>query len=216
MTDNLARRNAVRRAWDAVADDYAAARRPDGPDARLLDELAAELPDGARVLDVGCGDGRRTMATLLAADPSVDVVGLDVSRVQLDLAREAVPMARLVQGDMTSLPFSHGAFDAVTAYHSVFHVPRGQHPAVYAEFARVLAPGGFVLTTVGSGRSESVRQNWLGSGHPMFWSTPGATVTTAQLEDAGFSVEWKRRVDDPLGSTALFVLARLRPRAAHD
>jgi SAM-dependent methyltransferase len=210
MTDDAARRNAIRRAWDAVADDYADARRPDGPDADLLRELASDLPAGARVLDVGCGDGRRTMATLLDADSTLEVVGLDFSRVQLDLAREAVPGARLLQADMTALPVADDAVDAVSAYHSVFHVPREQHPTVYGEFARVLRPGGVVLVTVGSGRSESTRRNWLGSGHAMFWSTPGSAATTAQLSDAGFDVEWERRVDDPLGNTALFVLARRR------
>jgi ubiquinone/menaquinone biosynthesis C-methylase UbiE len=210
MTDERARRNAVRVAWDSVAESYAAARRPDGPDARLLDELAADLPPDARVLDVGCGDGRRTVETLLTADPTLDVVGLDFSRVQLRLARDAVPAARLVQADMTNIPFLSRAFDAVTAYHSVFHVPRTDHPTVYAEFARILRPDGVLLMTVGRGRSESIQRNWLGSGHAMFWSTPGAEQTKTQLRDAGFAVEWERLVDDPLGSTALFVLARLR------
>ncbi|AUV82086.1 SAM-dependent methyltransferase [Salinigranum rubrum] len=208
MTDDLTRRTQVRSAWDAVADDYAAARRHDGPDTDLLVDLAAALPEGARVLDVGCGDGRRTVETLLDADPTLDVVGLDFSRVQLGLARAAVPAATLVQADMTGLPFSDETVDAVTAYHSVFHVPRAEHPTVYAEFARVLRPGGYVLTTVGTGRSESIRRNWLGSGHAMFWSTPGPETTKDQLEAAGFSVEWERHVDDPLGSTALFVRAR--------
>ena len=208
MTDHSVRRNAVRRAWDAVAADYAAARRADGPDADLLRDLAAGLPDAARVLDAGCGDGRRTIATLLDADPSLDVVGLDVSRVQLGLAREAVSGSRLVQADMTALPVRDGTFDAVSAYHSVFHVPREEHPAVYAEFARVLRPGGRVLATVGGSRAESTRRNWLGSGHAMFWSTPGPAVTRSQLDDAGFAIEWERQVDDPLGSTARFVLAR--------
>jgi hypothetical protein len=43
----------------------------------------------------------------------------------------------------------------------------------------------------------------------MFWSTPGPAVTRSQLADAGFAIEWERQVDDPLGSTARFVLARL-------
>jgi ubiquinone/menaquinone biosynthesis C-methylase UbiE len=208
------RRNAVRRAWDAVADDYAAVRRADGPDSRLLVELAADLPRGARVLDVGCGDGRRTIATLRDADSSLAVVGLDVSRVQLDLARDVGEA--LVQGEMTRLPFAAESVDAVTAYHSVFHVPREDHPAVYAEFARVLRPAGRLLVTVGSGRSETTRQNWLGSGQPMFWSTPGPAATRRQLDTAGFAIEWERRVDDPLGSTALFVLARLRESAGEE
>lgn len=207
MAPEYSRRKAVQRAWDAVADDYAAARRADGPDSRLLAELATELPANGRVLDLGCGDGQRTIATLVEAEPSLTVVGLDVSRVQLELARglDEPP----VQGEMTSLPFAGGSFDAVTAYHSVFHVPREDHPAVYAECARVLRPGGRLLMTVGSSRSESTRGNWLGSGHEMYWSTPGPAVTKEQLDAAGFVVDWERRVDDPLGSTALFVLARV-------
>jgi ubiquinone/menaquinone biosynthesis C-methylase UbiE len=207
MSRGYDRRRAVERAWDAVAEEYAAARRADGPDSRLLAELTDALPADGRVLDAGCGDGERTVATLVDAEPSLTVVGLDVSRVQLELARHL--REPLVQGEMSTLPFAADSFDAVTAYHSVFHVPREDHPAVYAEFARVLRPGGYLLMTVGSSRSESTRRNWLGSGHAMFWSTPGPAVTKRQLDEAGFEMEWERRVDDPLGSTALFVLARL-------
>jgi ubiquinone/menaquinone biosynthesis C-methylase UbiE len=198
-------RNAVRRAWDAVADDYARNRRADGEDAALIDDLLAALPPDARVLDVGCGDGKRTLANLAG----VEAVGLDFSRRQLELARGTVPDARLVQADMTAIPLRADSVDGITAYHAVFHVPRDQHPAVYGEFARVLRPGGLVLTTVGTGRSESTRRNWMGSGKPMFWSTPGREATRTQLEEAGFEVVWERFVDDPLGSRALFALVRL-------
>jgi ubiquinone/menaquinone biosynthesis C-methylase UbiE len=199
-------RNVVRRAWDAVADDYARNRRADGEDAALIDELVAGLPpdSNARVLDVGCGDGRRTLANLPPG-----TIGLDFSRRQLELARETDPDARLVQADMTAIPLRDEVVDGITAYHAVFHVPRDRHPDVYREFARVLRPGGLLLTTVGTGRTETTRQNWMNSGKPMFWSTPGRRATTDQLRDAGFEVVWERFVDDPLGSEALFVLARL-------
>ncbi|WP_089697621.1 class I SAM-dependent methyltransferase [Halogranum gelatinilyticum] len=201
-------RDAVRRAWDAVADDYAAKRRADGEDAALIEDLLADLPADARVLDVGCGDGQRTLTNLVGA---ADALGLDFSRRQLELARGAAPDARLVQADMTALPVADGAVDAITAYHAVFHVSRSQHPAVYEEFARVLAPGGRLLMTVGAGRSDATRRNWLDSGHAMYWSTPGRRATVSQLDEAGFDVVWERFVDDPLGSQALFVLAERRP-----
>jgi ubiquinone/menaquinone biosynthesis C-methylase UbiE len=197
-------RRAVRRAWDAAADDYAAARRRDGPDERLLDHLRERLPAGARVLDVGCGDGRRTLGNL-----DGPAVGLDFSRRQLELAGETVDAASLVQADMTALPFADDAFDGVTAYHAVFHVPRSEHPGVYREFARVLRPGGVLLASVGSGRSESIRRDWLGSGVPMFWSTSGLEAARTHLREAGFEVLWQRAVDDPDGSLSRFVLAEL-------
>jgi hypothetical protein len=46
-------------------------------------------------------------------------------------------------------------------------------------------------------------------GGRMFFSTPGRDRTVAQLEDAGFELAWDRYVDDPLGSSAYFVCARL-------
>jgi ubiquinone/menaquinone biosynthesis C-methylase UbiE len=196
-------RNAVRKAWDAVSEDYARNRNPHGNDADLLAELLETLPADPLVLDVGCGDGARTLANL-----PVSAVGLDFSRAGLSLARESRPNP-LVQGDMVSLPFADGSFDAVTAYHAVFHVERSRHPEVYAEFARVLRPGGRVLTTVGTGAYQTTRRDWLGSGHAMFFSTPGKDRTLAQLRAAGFEVVWERFVDDPLGSSALFVCAEL-------
>lgn len=197
-------RQRVREAWDAVADDYARMRNPDGPDAALLDELVSDLPAEARILDIGCGDGARTLANLPDG-----TVGLDFSRIQLDLASDRVPGARLLQGDMTSLPVADDSVDALTAYHAVFHVPRPEHPSVYAEFARVLQPGGRLLMTVGRGSGDSTARNWLDSGETMYWSTPGRDTTVAQLRDAGFTIDWERLVDDPLGSEALFVLATI-------
>ena len=198
-------RDAVRRSWERVADAYARQRDPDGPDAALLEELLALLPDGATVVDVGCGDGARTLANLGGAR----TVGVDLARRPLELARETAPDAALVQGEMTSLPVADGVADAVTAYHAVFHVASADHPAVYREFARVLRPGGYALLTIGSGRTDSVRENWLGTGEPMYWSTPEPATTRRQLREAGFEIEWTRTVDDPLGSSTGFVLARL-------
>ena len=197
-------RNAVRVAWDRVSETYANNRNPDGNDADLIAELLESLPDDARVLDVGCGDGMRTLANLPA-----DAVGLDLSRRGLELADGNVPNP-LVQGDMVHLPFADGSFDGITAYHAVFHVERSTHPAVYAEFARVLKPGGRVLMTVGQGAYQSTRRDWLRSGESMFFSTPGSDRTEVQLEEAGFEVVEERYVDDPLGSSALFFVAERR------
>ncbi|MDB2272019.1 class I SAM-dependent methyltransferase [Halorubrum ezzemoulense] len=203
-------RNAVRRAWDEVAETYAARRDPDGSDAALIDDLldalasdpAVAADGGPLVLDVGCGDGARTLANL-----PPDSVGVDVSRRGLDLARETVPDARLVHGEMSALPFAADRFDAVTAYHAVFHVERERHPDVYDEFARVLRPGGRLLLTLPSGRFETVRRGWMGG--EMFFSAPGRERALDQLRAAGFSDVETRTATDPLGSSTEFAFARL-------
>jgi ubiquinone/menaquinone biosynthesis C-methylase UbiE len=193
-------RSDVRDAWDEVAETYARRRDPDGSDAALIDDLLAELPPDPLVLDVGCGDGARTLANLPAGS-----VGLDFSRRGLELANEAVPEARLVQGDMTALPVGDAAVDGITAYHAVFHVPRDEQAAVYREFARVLRPGGAVLMTLPGGRFETVRRGWMGG--EMFFSAPGRERTLQQLRDAGFESLRTPTADDPLGSSTEFVLA---------
>jgi len=197
-------RRQVKEAWEGLAEPYAQHRDPDGPDAELVDDLVASLPDGATVLDVGCGDGERTLARM----DGVRAVGIDVARRQTTLARRNVPEAHVLQGDMLSIPLADSSVDAVTAYHAVFHVDREKHPAIYEEFARVLRPGGTVLMTVGSSAYQTVRRNWLSTGESMYFSTPGKRETLRQLEVAGFTVEWQRRVDDPLGSDVPFVQAK--------
>jgi len=195
-------RNDVRRAWDDVAATYAHRRDPDGSDAALIDDLLAGLPPDPDVLDVGCGDGARTLANLPAGS-----VGLDVSRRGLDLATETVPEARLVHGEMSALPLAADSVDAITAYHAVFHVERERHPDVYAEFARALRPGGRLLVTLPSGRFETVRRGWMGG--RMFFSAPGRDRTLAQLREAGFADLETETATDPLGSSTEFALATL-------
>jgi SAM-dependent methyltransferase len=195
-------RSEVRRAWDDVAATYADRRDPDGSDAALIDDLLAGLPPDPDVLDVGCGDGARTLANLPAGS-----VGVDVSRRGLDLAAETVPEARLVHGEMSALPLAAESVDAITAYHAVFHVERDRHPDVYAEFARALRPGGRLLMTLPSGRFETVRRGWMGG--RMFFSAPGRDRTLAQLREAGFTDVETTTATDPLGSDTEFALATL-------
>jgi ubiquinone/menaquinone biosynthesis C-methylase UbiE len=198
-------RKQVKSAWEDAASDYARVRPVDGDDAALVRDLVESLGPDATVLDVGCGDGMRTLSNM----GGVTALGLDVARTQVEMAAGNVPSAHLLQGDMVSIPLADDSVDAITAYHAVFHVQREDHPAVYREFARLLRPGGSVLLTVGSSAYERVRADWLGTGKEMFFSTPGQRETVRQLEDAGFDIRWQRRVEDPLGSTVPFVLADL-------
>jgi SAM-dependent methyltransferase len=190
----------VKRLWEDVSGTYARRRDPDGPDAALIDDLIESLPADARVLDVGCGDGARTLANLPEGS-----VGLDLARAGLSMAADKAPGGHLVQGDMTALPLSADSVDGVTAYHAVFHVPRGQHPDVYEAFARVLRPGGRLLMTLPGGRFETVRRNWMGG--EMFFSAPGRERTLDQLREAGFTEVSTTTSDDPLGSATEFVFA---------
>jgi ubiquinone/menaquinone biosynthesis C-methylase UbiE len=92
---------------------------------------------GRRVLDLACGSGR--YARLLAAEGAAMVLALDQSWQML----RQVHGATAVRGNMSSLPFTSGSFDAVICGLAVGHAPDLE--GWMREVARVLTPGGVLL-----------------------------------------------------------------------
>jgi ubiquinone/menaquinone biosynthesis C-methylase UbiE len=107
----------------------------------LIEALA--LPDGARVLEVGCGRGVALVPLAERCRPA-HLVGLDLEPqllaiAEARLARRGVH-AELVVGDVRAMPFADASFDVVIDFGTCWHVTR---PAdALTEVARVLAPGG--------------------------------------------------------------------------
>ena len=102
----------------------------------------AEITPGVIVLDLACGTG--DIAAALAAR-GARVVGLDLTREMIDLARQratARPVAWMV-GDMMQLPCRTASVDVVTAGYGLRNMP-ALEPAL-DEIARVLRPGGRFL-----------------------------------------------------------------------
>jgi len=96
-----------------------------------------------RALDVGCGTGRNTDALT-----SKSVVGIDLSRQELLLARERFGASvALLQASATHLPFRDGAFDKLLCAGVLQHIPGdNQRALVVEEMARVLSrPARLVL-----------------------------------------------------------------------
>ena len=193
-SDPTAFRASVMDGYDELAAEYDAQREAQFPDV-LVDALESTLA-GGRLLDVGCGGGR---GVLTAYAERFDAVGLDVSREQLRIAGDNAPAAVRLQGDTTALPFPTDAFDAVTALHSVIHVPRDQHAAVYRELRRVLADDGVAVVTAGIGAWEGENEDWLDAGATMQWSFPAAEETETMFADAGLDVVESEEVDEEYG-----------------
>ncbi|MFD1939185.1 class I SAM-dependent DNA methyltransferase [Nonomuraea mangrovi] len=115
----------------------------------------AELVQGTGpVADLGCGHGHVT-ARLHAL--GLSVLGVDLSPRMVVLARRAHPGLRFDQGSMTALDLPEAALGGIVALHSIIHIPQERLPEVFAEFSRVLAPGGHVLLSFQVG-DERVRR----------------------------------------------------------
>lgn len=108
---------------------------------------------GLNLLDVGCGTGLYSLRACMAG---AKVVGIDVSKKMLEIAKEKAKRLSLpinfIEGDMENLSFLNNSFDVVL---SVTALEFSEDPVkAVKEFFRVLKPGGKVVIGVLSSQSK--------------------------------------------------------------
>lgn len=138
-------------AFDAIGDRYDEAFPHKEGQLSAGEWLAASLPAGSRVLDLGCGTGMPTARQM--ADAGFEVVGVDLSDGMVKLARQYVPGAIFHQLDIADLrpggPVDLGRFDAVAAFFSLLMLPRAEIPFALRTVHELLVPGGlFIMSMV--------------------------------------------------------------------
>lgn len=140
----------TRAAYDGFAELYAsqfADRLETRPFARNMIGTFAELVRGTgnvRVADVGCGPGH---LTAMLHELGLEAFGFDLSPGMVDRARRDRPGLRFEEARMEALPVEDGTLGGVLAHYSMIHTPPGELPALLAEQARVLEPGGLLLVS---------------------------------------------------------------------
>jgi len=172
--------------YDAMADTWEAwaGQVEDDPRAEWLEQLVSRLPEGARVVELGCGNGT---AETVALARRFRLTGVDLSGEQLRRARERVPGAEFLQADFTALELEHGSLDAVAAFYSFNHVPRDLLAHLFGRIHQWLVPGGLFLAALGAGDTDDWFGEWLGA--PMFFSSFPPETNSRLLAEAGFELE---------------------------
>ncbi|MCM2466750.1 class I SAM-dependent methyltransferase [Methanoculleus oceani] len=100
-----------------------------------------DLPPGAAVLELGCGNGK-TLAALIRRPWNVTAADISPHAVALARRHPGTAAASLTVADIRCLPFSRGTFDAVFLVHIIGHLPGPGRQAAASEVCRVLRPGG--------------------------------------------------------------------------
>lgn len=123
---------------------------------RLIADV--RLRQGQQVLDLGSGTGYPALLAAQVVGPQGRVVGIDLADDMLAAARrKAGRLGRsnveFRTGDVTTLPFPSGSFDAVTSRFCLMFLP--EIPKAVAEIARVLKPGGYLAAAVWSGPDKN-------------------------------------------------------------
>lgn len=128
-----------------------------------------DIPAGAAVLELGCGNGK-TLSAL--ARHSSGAVAIDVSPRAVALARQRPDTAsvHLAVADARHLPFCGETFDAVFIVHVAGHLTGPGRRALASEVRRVLLPGGttffrgFSIEDMRAGKGEETEHRTFARG----------------------------------------------------
>jgi SAM-dependent methyltransferase len=194
--------------FQAVLD---ASLRPRGPE--FLYDLVGELglPRGANVVDVGCGEGKHTLA--LAERFGFVVRGIDPVRRHIDLAQEALSVAskrnpelgKLVHfevGAAEGIPLADASVDLVWCRDVLVHVEALDK--AYAECRRVLRENGRVLVYqwFGTDRLEPREAEWLWKTMRVVPASADPQRTEAAIAAAGLRIEKRIELGSEWGERA--------------
>ena len=142
----------VRAVYEDQAAQFDADRSRALFEARWLARFSSALPQGASVLDLGCGTGE-PIARWFKAE-GFAVTGVDFAPAMLDIARARWPQGDWIEADMRD--FDLGCcFDGIVAWNSFFHLAPDAQRECIARMAAHLAPGGSILVTVGPRAGET-------------------------------------------------------------
>ncbi len=112
---------------------------------RLLGESRIDLAS-ARILEVGCGRGKRLLDYVRWGAPPDHLFGIDLMECLVRTARSILPLTGLVVSSAGNLPFRDSYFDLVTQFYMFTSILDPElRKAAAREIWRVLRPGGALL-----------------------------------------------------------------------
>jgi SAM-dependent methyltransferase len=131
--------------YEKIASDFSHTRGWFWPELGFIWNL---IPKKARLLDIGCGNGR--LLTMPESN-EVDYVGIDFSRGLIDIARSRYadrPHTEFLEGNALALPFLDKTFDTVVSFAVFHHIPSRPYRIQFLrEAARVAKPGALIVIT---------------------------------------------------------------------
>jgi SAM-dependent methyltransferase len=188
----------VAEGYDRMGEAFSAWNDARPPEVRswFLGEVLARLTLGSSVLELGCGPG--TDAADLSAGRRY--VGVDLSIVQLSIARLRVPHATFVLGDFTSMFFRPGSLDGVVAFYAFDHVPQDEVERTFGRIFGWLRRGGRLMSSLPTIAAEDRVEEWLGV--PMFFASLALPSYERLMHQTGFLLElseFREEVDPRYG-----------------
>ncbi len=153
----------------------------------LFCTLVCEGDAGRAVADVGCGPGALTPR--LAAR-GLEPHGVDLSPEMVRVARRDHPAFPFEVADVRDLPFADASLAGALGWFSLMYLAPEDRPRAFGELARVVRPGGYLVTGFKVG-DDSLRRGGrrVGVEFDIYWLSP--EEVERRITDAGFRVVFR-------------------------
>jgi 2-polyprenyl-3-methyl-5-hydroxy-6-metoxy-1,4-benzoquinol methylase len=170
------------------------------------DRFVTCLPEGATVLDLGCGSGVPVAYHL--AQHGFRVTGVDTSPTLISLCRKRLPDQEWVVSAMQSVAL-HRRFDGILGWDSFFFLTHDDQRKMFKVFAAHAAPSAFLMFNTGSEHGEAIGEY---RGESLYHASLDSVEYQMLLDQFGFDVV-AHAVEDPTAGGRTIWLAQSRRRA---
>jgi len=187
-------RDQIAASYDAVARQYAEAigdELVDKPVDRAWLNLMVEVTAGGILADAGCGPGH---VTAYLSEQGAMVVGIDVSPGMIAVAASRYQGIDFEVGSLLALPAGDAAWSGAVCAYSIIHLEPEQRPVAFAELARVIVAGGWLLLSFHidddaheAGAVKRVTE-WWGEQVALEFHFLDPQVIAREVDQAGFTV----------------------------
>jgi ubiquinone/menaquinone biosynthesis C-methylase UbiE len=166
----------------------------------------SSLPEGGRVLEVGCGNGTGTRLIKKYFKPEeIEAVDLDLRMIEIAVRNNKDPETRFRVADASKLPYPDNSFDAVFDYGIIHHIPNWRD--CLRELHRVTKPGG---TLILEDLSKETFQTRFGRHFRKYVDHPYEEMHTQedfreQLQKLGLKITYEK-IHHPLYTLRYFII----------
>ena len=174
-----------------------------------VDTFLSLIPSNGKILDVGCGVG---VDAGYMYSKGFKVVGIDLSREMLKIARQHFPQIDFRLLDIKKINYGANSFDGIFASFSLIHLPKKDIPNILKKFYKILKRGGVLYIALHEGKpEETFITSPLSKNEKIFLNIFSYEEIKQLLDEFGFAIlfKYKRKpTSGELNFTKLFIIAK--------